>query len=210
MPSHVFKSWFTSAHNRTQAAKKAQSLLVSDLFMLNSITGRIHLKKKTNISSSLQVTYRSIKLAIGSKALEPVPFLETHFESNYDPTQAHFPPIISPPIKLNALFEAITFGGPAYTFTAKAYRVARLQLLHVPTYLSNICEKQWLWFWSLGLTYNPRNIVYRFIVGKILNQKLLHGFSKLIVPSPLCCLCSNYIEDTEHLLFYCPSKSNIW
>jgi hypothetical protein len=80
--------------------KKAQSLLVSDVFMLNRNTGRIHPKKKTDISSALQVTYRNIKLAIGSKALEPVSFLEACFESNYDPTQAHFPPIIAPPIKL--------------------------------------------------------------------------------------------------------------
>jgi hypothetical protein len=201
---------FTTRTTEYRLPKKAQTLLVSDVFMLNRITGRIHLKKKTDISPALLVTYRNIKLAIGSKTLEPVSFLEAHFESNYDPTQAHFPPIIAPPIKLNALFEAVTFGSPAHIFTAKTYRIARLQLLHVPTYLSNIQEKQWLWFWSLALTYIPRNVIYRFIVGKIPNRKILHGFSKPIVPSPQCLLCSNHIEDTEHLLFYCPSKSNIW
>lgn len=86
------------------------------------------------------------------------------------------------------------FGGPAHTFTAKACRVAHLQLFHVPTYLSN--KNQWFWFWSLALTYVPRDVICRFIVGKTPNQKLLHGFSKPIVTSPLCLLCSNHIVDT--------------
>jgi hypothetical protein len=60
------------------------------------------------------------------------------------------------------------------------------------------------------MTCSLRNVVYRLIFGKIPNRQLLHFIREQHVPSPKCLLCPNCNEDIYHMLFFCPSKTNIW
>jgi hypothetical protein len=109
------------------------------------------------------------------------------------------------------LLDSISHERPlAQIITAKEYHSALLQDSTIPSCISRITDLQWSMFWSFTLTAVPRNIVYRYIIGKIPHRSLLHRVIPQSFLSNMCPICCIYIENADHLLFTCPSKPNIW
>lgn len=106
--------------------------------MLNRITSKIHLKVPRSIPTANKTTFRHIARALRTDALKPTHFLAAHIGLHYDPTHAHFPPLLEPTISLHPLYDSLQLQHLADTFHAKANREARLRLPDTPSYLSRM------------------------------------------------------------------------
>ena len=80
---------------------------------------------------------------------------------------------------------------------------------HVSDTLTVASSAFWKAFWNDLVPHNSRNILWRYLDGKLSNKARLHRLWPHIAPSPNCSDC-NAIEDQDHFLVTCPTKSAIW
>ncbi|CAO0796054.1 unnamed protein product [Mucor circinelloides] len=90
---------------------------------------------------------------------------------------------------------------------SKHYREDCLTAHPVPPHLDAIDIAAWTFFWALSLTMIQRNVIYRFINTCIPHQALLHRLFPQIHLSPMCVVCSAYVDSCDHFLFSCAPKA---
>ncbi|XP_026417363.1 uncharacterized protein LOC113312843 [Papaver somniferum] len=69
-------------------------------------------------------------------------------------------------------------------------------------------ESLWKPLWSLNVSERIKLFLWKCLQDALPTNAKLYGKVKDI--SPLCTMCNNDIETTEHLLFYCPYATYIW
>ncbi|KAI7890557.1 uncharacterized protein EV154DRAFT_421971, partial [Mucor mucedo] len=73
-----------------------------------------------------------------------------------------------------------------------------------------ISAQKWFLFWNLTLVAVQRNVIYRLLTRFILSRRYTHQIFPEKFNSAQCQICLSSIESSKYVLFYCPSKANIW
>ncbi|KAI7887777.1 uncharacterized protein EV154DRAFT_554383 [Mucor mucedo] len=94
----------------------------------------------------------------------------------------------------------------------KKYREAILQQhkSQLQYSLSRIPAKKCFLFWNLALVAVQQNVIYRLLTRSIPSRRYMHQIFPEKFNSAQCQICLSSIESSKHMLFYCPSKANIW
>ncbi|CEP16720.1 hypothetical protein [Parasitella parasitica] len=184
------------------APLRTKQMLVSDVFQYES--NRIFLHWKDTRDPSLLQWSRTPStifkgLARGLLQLQPY-FVPVCRPAPLKDLEVSFAPFVN---------QLISTDGRS-SVSAKSFRLAVLSSVTPPSTLRNVSTAHWQMFWSLSLTTLQRNVVYRFIVGCIPHRGFLHHIMPNIFDSSCCPVCLLATHSASHLLFYCPSKEQVW
>ncbi|KAK4516494.1 60S acidic ribosomal protein P2 [Mucor velutinosus] len=87
---------------------------------------------------------------------------------------------------------------------------------NMSSFSSPLGVAKWKQFWALQIPLNARNTWFRILHEKVTTRQLLHQRMRDQFP-PYCLHCQSSssttppaIEDTEHFLFSCPLKLEVW
>jgi len=67
----------------------------------------------------------------------------------------------------------------------------------------------WSSFWKNKIPHNARNVWWRLLINKLPSGLHLHSIIPDMV-EPLCRVCGLNLETSQHLLFSCPKKLEVW
>ncbi|KAG0052741.1 hypothetical protein BGZ90_006406 [Linnemannia elongata] len=67
----------------------------------------------------------------------------------------------------------------------------------------------WSSFWKNQIPHNARNVWWRLLINKLPSGLHLHSIIPDMV-EPLCRVCGTSLETSQHLLFSCPKKLEVW
>ncbi|KAI7894435.1 uncharacterized protein EV154DRAFT_459464 [Mucor mucedo] len=192
--------------------KKAAKLLVSDLFSYSPVLHCLHWKNPATFNNQWGNSPRMITNRLANGSIQLTPF----FQPLCQPSQSD--QTNNSAVDFYPWVQALTIAdkpiSSTYPQRNKKYREAILQQhkSQLQYSLSRTCipAKKWFLFWNLALVAVQRNVIYRLLTRSIPSRRYMHQIFPEKFNSAQCQICLSSIESSKHMLFYCPSKANIW
>lgn len=190
--------------------KKASKLLVSDLFSYSPVLHCLHWKNPATFSNQWGNSPRMITNRLANGSIQLTPF----FQPLCQPSQSE--QTNNSAVDFYPWVQTLTIAdkpiSSTYPQRNKKYREAILQQhkSQLQYSLSRIPAKKWFLFWNLALVAVQRNVIYRLLTRSIPSRRYMHQIFPEKFNSAQCQICLSSIESSKHMLFYCPSKANIW
>ena len=190
-----------------EVPRSIQQLPCSTAYMLDSACRRLQPKTLDAIIAHPYLVRKFLKRVRTSKLFLAPFFARAFIPPAYAQIGSHpFVPVDHQRVDASPFLSSIGFGStdPSLQLTSKEYRASLF-----PSSPSRLTTKQWNQFWSYLLSHTSRNVWYRILLGKLPCRATLHGILPAIT-DPICALCSQATDSTEHFLYECERKLPVW
>ncbi|SAM06248.1 hypothetical protein [Absidia glauca] len=92
----------------------------------------------------------------------------------------------------------------------KKYMLPSTRIPMSPAPAIMMSNSQWKLFWRLPLPHKVRNCWWRLLIHKIPDRRSTRHAHQRSIDESVCQFCQAVIEDTPHMLFFCPRKRSFW